>query len=93
MSDKEDRELLPYMTSDSPFAAYLHYEGHKLVGSKQDPNDYKREVVVFIYGEDIPELETKWRFSKAIGDLKKYHRSLKIVNRYVNEARKKREQE
>lgn len=89
---QDERSIEPYKTSDTPFAAYLHYEGHKLVGSKQDPNDYKREVVVFIFEDDIPELETKWRFSKAIGDLKKYHRSLKIVNRYVNEARKKREQ-
>ena len=47
--------------------------------------------MVFIYEENIPELESKWRLSKAIGDLKRYHRSLKIVNRYVNEARKKRE--
>lgn len=80
----------PYRTSDTPFAAYLHYCGHKLVGTKQDPNDYKREVVVFILDETIPALEQEWRFGKAMGDLKKYHRSLKIVNRFVNEARNKR---
>lgn len=83
--------LEPYKTSDTPFAAYLHYHGHKLVGTKQDPNDYKREVVVFIYSEEIPALEQEWRFGTAQGDLKKYQRSLKIVNRFVNEARKKRE--
>ena len=87
---QDEPSIDPYKTSDTPFAAYLHYEGKKLVGSRQDPNDYKREVVVFIYEENIPELESKWRLSKAIGDLKRYHRSLKIVNRYVNEARKKR---
>lgn len=86
-------ELEPYKTSDTPFAAYIHYSGHKLVGSRQDPNDYKREVCIFIYSDEIPKLEQEWRFGKAVGDLKKYHRSLKIVNRFVNEARKKREEE
>jgi hypothetical protein len=59
----------------------------------QDPNDYKREVCVFIYSDQIPALEQEWRFGKAVGDLKRYHRSLKIVNRFVNEARKKRDEE
>lgn len=81
----------PYRTSDSPYAAFLHFSGLKLVGTVQDPNDFKREVCVFIYTESIPALEQEWRFGKAIGDLKKYHRSLKIVNRAINENRKKRE--
>lgn len=81
----------PYKTSDTPYAAFLHYSGYKLITTQQDPNDYKREVMVFIYDEAIPELEKEWRLGKANGDFKKYHRSLKIVNRFVNEARKKRE--
>jgi len=91
--DDPSTSLEPYKTSDTPYAAFLHYSGHKLVGSVQDPNDYKREVCVFIYSEDMPQLEQQWRFGKAEGDLKKYHRSLKIVNRFVNEARKKRDEE
>lgn len=91
--DAPSTNLEPYKTSDTPYAAFLHYSGHKLVGSVQDPNDYKREVCVFIYSEEIPKLEQEWRFGKATGDLKRYHRSLKIVNRFVNEARKKREDE
>jgi hypothetical protein len=91
--DEPSINLEPYKTSDTPFAAFLHFSGHKLVGSVQDPNDYKREVCVFIYSDKIPVLEQDWRFGKAVGDLKKYHRSLKIVNRFVNEARKKREEE
>lgn len=91
--DEHSISLEPYKTSDTPFAAFLHFSGHKLVGSVQDPNDYKREVCVFIYSDKIPVLEQDWRFGKAVGDLKKYHRSLKIVNRFVNEARKKREEE
>lgn len=81
----------PYKTSDTPFAAFLHFSGHKLVTSRQDPNDYKREVIIFVFDEDIPVLEKEWRFGQATGDLKRYHRSLKIVNRFVNEARKTRD--
>ena len=84
--------LEPYKTSDTPLAAFLHYSGSKLIGSVQDPNDYKREVCVFIYSQEIPKLEQDWRFGKALGDLKRFHRSLKIVNRLVNEARKKRDE-
>lgn len=88
--DDRSTSLEPYRTSDTPYAAFLHYSGHKIVGSKQDPNDYKREVMIFIYTDDIPELEDEWRAGKATGDLKRYHRSLKIVNRFVNEQRNKR---
>ena len=81
----------PYKTSDTPYAAFLHYSGHRLITSTQDPNDYKREVLVFMFDAQIPELEKDWRLGRAVGDLKKYHRSLKIVNRFVVEARKKRD--
>lgn len=81
----------PYKTSDTPYAAFLHYSGYRIVTSQQDPNDYKREVLVFVLDENIPVLEKEWRLGKANGDFKKYHRSLKIVNRFINDARKKRE--
>lgn len=80
----------PYKTSDTPYAAFLHYSGYRLVTSVQDPNDYKREVVVFVFDDEIPQLEKDWQLGKAVGDLKRFHRSLKIVNRFINEARKKR---
>lgn len=84
-------EYVPYKTSDTPYAAFLHYSGYRVLGSINDPNDYKREVLIFLLDDRIPELETDWRQGKASGDLKKYHRSLKIINRFINEARKKRE--
>lgn len=90
--DEHSTSVTPYKTSDTPFAAFLHYLGYKIVGSRQDPNDFKREVLVFVNTPDIPELEQEWRRNQATGDLKKYHRSLKIVNRYVHEARRKREE-
>lgn len=86
-------ELEPFKTSDTPFAAYLHHSGMKLVGSVQDPNDSRREVCVFVRTEKTEELESMWHSGKAEGNLKKYHRSLKIVNRYVNEARRKRDED
>lgn len=88
--DDRSTELEPYRTSDTPYAAFLHYSGHKIIGSKQDPNDYKREVLIFILRDDIEDLENEWRSGRATGDLKRYHRSLKIVNRFVNEQRNKR---
>lgn len=91
MKSPDVPSIEPYKTSDTPFAAYLHFRGHKVIGTRQDPNDYKREVVVFILTDEIADLEKEWRLGKAQGDLKKYHRSLKIVNRHVNEARRKRE--
>ena len=84
-------EHTPYKTSDTPLAAYLNYCGYRILGSIQDPNDLKREVLVFLLDDRIPELEKEWQQNKAQGDLKKYHRALKTVNRYVNEARKKRD--
>lgn len=92
LADSSPKIPEPYRTSDTPYAAFLHYSGHKLVTSRQDPNDYKREVLVFMYAEEIPKLEQEWRYGKAIGDLKKFHRSLKIINRFIAEERKKREQ-
>lgn len=84
-------EMEPYKTSDTPYAAFLHYSGHKILGTRQDPNDYKREVLIFIYDPEIDELEAEWRSGQASGDLRRYQRSLKIVNRVVNENRKKRD--
>ena len=80
----------PYTTSDTPYAAYLHYKGHKIVTTKQDPNDYKREVMVFVLDDEVPQLEEEWRSGQATGDLKLYYRSYKIVSRMVNESRKSR---
>lgn len=84
-------DLEPYKTSDTPLAAYLHLCGYKIVGSIQDPNDHKREVLLFVHDDDIDDLEKIWRSGKANGELREYHRSLKIVTRYVNESRKTRE--
>lgn len=87
----EDSLIEPYRTSDTPFAAYLDYCGHTLVGIIKDPSNARRRIFVFIYSEDIPKLEQDWEFGRINGDLKKYHRSLKIVTRKVNEALRQEE--
>lgn len=86
-----DNKLEPYSTSDTPFAAFLHLCGYRIVKSVQDPNDYKREVLLFIKDGTIDSLEELWRTGKAEGNLRDYQRSLKIVTRTVQESRKKRE--
>lgn len=83
-------EIQPYKTSDTPLGAYLHMCGYKVVGTVQDPNDHKREVLLFADDGDIEALEATWRSGKAVGELREYQRSLKIVTRTVNEARKSR---
>lgn len=83
-------ELNPYKTSDTPFAAYLHYSGLRPLTTKQDPNDYKREVLVFLDNERVKELEIEWQTGKAVGDLKKYYRSYKIVSNMIKQARSSR---
>lgn len=82
--------LQPYKTSDTPFAAFLHFSGLKPLTTKQDPNDFKREVLVFLEVERIKELENLWQTGKAVGDLKKYYRSYKIVSNMIKQARSSR---
>lgn len=76
----------PYKTSDTPYAAFLHYHGLVPVVMRQDPNDVKRLVFVFVYQDIIPELEQTYNYGKPDVDAKKYHKSLKIVTRMVKEA-------
>jgi hypothetical protein len=77
----------PYRTSDTPYAAYLYYSGHKPVIMRPDPNDYKRLVFVFVEHPDIPKLEDDYKNGTPIVELKKYYKSYKIVTRMVNEAK------
>lgn len=46
----------PITTSDTPFAAFLKYNKHQLVGFKKDPNDAKRLVYIFIRQDDTESL-------------------------------------
>lgn len=89
--DGHSTSLEPYGTSDTPFAAFLHHAGYKVIKTIKDPNDFKREVLLFVKDEYIDDLEKLWRTGKAEGNLRDYQRSLKVVTRIVNEARKSRD--
>lgn len=54
----------PFKTSDTPFAAYLHYHKHVLVTLRNDPNDFKRKVFVFVAQDD-----TEQRLVEYYGEL------------------------
>ncbi len=83
----EDSSPKPYKTSDTPYAAYLHYMGYTPLVMRPDPNDYKRLVFVFVFDEPIKALEDEYRNGDPLVQLKKYHKSYKIVTRMVNEAK------
>lgn len=83
----EDSSPKPYKTSDTPYAAYLHYHGKIPLVMRPDPNDYKRLVFVFVHSAEIPTLEDEYRSGDPLVQLKKYHKSYKIVTRMVNEAK------
>jgi hypothetical protein len=71
----------PYIVSDTPFAAYLHYRGMELLSTIPDKFDRKRRAFVFV---DIPErvqYEADW--DKDIGGFRKYFKSLKTVQHMI----------
>lgn len=77
----------PYKTSDTPYAAYLHYMGLKPLVMRPDPNDFKRLVFVFVFNDNIPAYEDLYRSGDPQVSLKKYYKSYKIVTRMVAEAK------
>jgi hypothetical protein len=81
----EQLEPEPYRTSDTPYAAYLHYSGVLIVGTRQDPNDIKRKVYVFVYSEDVPKLEQQFHHGSAPVEAKRYYKSYKIVTRFLRD--------
>lgn len=81
-----DKGIYPYRTSDTPYAAWLHYSGCSLIGTRPDPNDAKRKVYVFVYNADIPRLEQAFHHGSAPVEAKLYYKSYKIVTRFLREA-------
>jgi len=73
----KDEELEPYTTSDTPFAAFLHLNGMVVLTTRDDPNDYKRQIFIFIDIAERPDLEQAWQDNT--GDFRSYYASLKTV--------------
>lgn len=84
---KDEQQLEPYKTSDTPFAAFLHFKGMVAVTTRDDPNDYKREIFVFVDVPERPDYEQEWREDKT--GHRSYYTSLKIVQHMLR-GRKRR---
>lgn len=72
-----EKELEPYRTSDLPLAGYLHYRGMAILTTRDDPNDQKREIFVFIDTPERTQYESDWRDDKD--GCRSYWRSLRTV--------------
>lgn len=72
-------DILPYKTSDTPFAAYLLSRGQTLVTVINDPNDIKRKVFVFAKDEDTPDIENDYYQMGAPTEAYKYYKSVRLV--------------
>lgn len=76
-----ENELEPYKTSDTPLAAYLKMKGMTLLTTRQDPNDFKRQIFVFVDTLDRPTYEQE--FLNDEGKFKTYFWALKSVQRVL----------
>jgi len=72
-------EPTPYKTSDTPYAAYLHYHKHQFVTIRKDPNDIKRKVYVFIEKDDTKELEKEFYFGEPNVIAPLYYKSVRLM--------------
>lgn len=59
-----ENDTQPYKTSDTPYAAFLHYHKHQLVSLRKDPNDFKRKVFIFVEQENTKDLEKEYYYGK-----------------------------
>ncbi len=72
-------EHLPYRTSDTPFAAYLHYHKHVLVTLRDDPNDVRRKVYVFVQQETTKDLEKEYYHGEGLAPAPQYYKSVRFM--------------
>ena len=87
MVKHEDQELEPYTTSDTPFAAFLHFRGMIVLATRDDPNDHKREIFVFVDVPERSEYEQEWRDN--VGGHRSYYASLKTVQHKLRGRKRK----
>ncbi len=69
----------PYRTSDTPFAAYLHYHKHVLVTLRDDPNDFRRKVYVFVEQDNTKELENEYYHGEGSVPAPQYYKSVRLM--------------
>lgn len=80
-------ELVPFSTSDTPFAAYLRYHSHEVVGVQKDKNDKRRMVFIFVKEERTQALEDEYYNHVAQVEPEAFYRALKDMYRRLNGSR------
>lgn len=85
-----DDDLKPVTTSDTPFAAFLKYHNHVIVGMKPDDDNPQRKVFVFIAQDETDELKHDFYFGKPEVHPKRYYKSIdevfQILKKYLRES-------
>lgn len=72
-------DLKPFTTSDTPLAAYLHFKQHRVIGMRQDPNDMKRQVYVFVELPETQKLVSDFYDSDTGHDFQQYYKSVRVM--------------
>lgn len=75
----------PIKTSDTSFAAFLHYKDHYFVGMMQDPNDTHRRVFVFVKKDETDEAQIEYDAGLITVNPKLYYKSIRIMHRHLRE--------
>jgi hypothetical protein len=76
---EDSMESKPYKTSDTPYAAFLHYHKHQFVTVRKDPNDIKRKVYVFIEIETTKDLEKEYYNGEPNVIAPLYYKSVRLM--------------
>ena len=75
----------PIKTSDTSFAAFLHYKDHYFVGMMKDPNDSHRRVFVFVKQDETPDIQSEYDSGRVSVNPKLYYKSIRIMHRHLRE--------
>jgi hypothetical protein len=80
-----ENEQDPYKTSDTPLAAYLLLKKHKFVVMRDDPNDRKRKVYVFIKQEETDDLVSEFYDGDSQVNAMDYYRAVKVISKKLQD--------
>lgn len=81
-------EPTPYKTSDTPYAAFLHYHKHQFVTIRDDPNDVKRKVYVFVEKDNTKELQEEYYRGDPNVIAPMYYKSVRLMYAKLREFNK-----
>jgi hypothetical protein len=78
----------PYKSSDTPYAAFLHYHKHQVVTVREDPNDMRRKVFVFVEKDETKKLEKEFYEGEPTVNPLIYYKSVRFVYSKLREFKK-----